>query len=81
MSQSSAIPAFQGTQEGEEYLADIRGSRCLQGALRNSGFENTGYGPQITEMHLKAVISVSPDSCIFPYTDTIEWERLEISSK
>jgi len=79
MSQSSATPAFQGTQEGEECLADTRGS--LQGALRHSGCENTGYRPQISEMHMKAVISVSPDFYIFPYTETIEWERPEISPK
>jgi len=29
--------------------------------------ENTGYWPQIAKMHIKGMISVSPDSCIFPY--------------
>ena len=27
------------------------------------------YWPQITEVHIKGVISVSPDSCIFPYKE------------
>jgi len=26
-------------------------------------------GPRIAEMHLKGMISVSPDSCIFPYIE------------
>ena len=30
---------------------------------------NTGYWPQIAETHIKGMISVSPDSCIFPYVE------------
>ena len=29
--------------------------------------KNTVYWPQITEMHVKGMISVSPDSCIFSF--------------
>ena len=28
--------------------------------------ENTGYWPLRAKMHVKGMISVSPDSCIFP---------------
>ena len=31
--------------------------------------KNPGYWPQIAEMHMKEMISVSPDSCIFAYTE------------
>ena len=27
------------------------------------------HWPQIAEVHIKGMISVSPDSCIFPYTE------------
>ena len=33
----------------------------------DSGWETTGCWPQIAEVHIKGKISVSPDSCIFPY--------------
>ena len=29
--------------------------------------KNSGYWSQTTEIHMKGMISVSPDSCIFPY--------------
>ena len=32
-------------------------------------WKNTGYFPQIAEKHMKAIISMSPDSYIFPYID------------
>ena len=32
-------------------------------------FKHTGYWPQITEMHMKGMISISPNSCIFPYIE------------
>ena len=35
----------------------------------NTGCKNIGYGPQICEVHIKEMISVSPDSCIFPYME------------
>ena len=35
----------------------------------NSGYENIGYWPQIAEEHIKGIISVSPDSHIFPYIE------------
>ena len=49
---------------------------CLQAAVTpkgaawgNSGRENTGYWPQIAEVDIKGLISVSPDSCIFSYIE------------
>ena len=35
----------------------------------SSGCENTGYWPQIAKMHIEGMISVGPDSCIFPHTE------------
>ena len=31
--------------------------------------KNTEYWPQIAEVSIKGMILVSPDSCIFPYTE------------
>ena len=31
------------------------------------GVKNTGFWPQIPEMHMKEIISVSPHTCTFPY--------------
>ena len=36
----------------------------------DSGWENTGTWPQMAELPRKEMISVSPDSCIFPYIET-----------
>ena len=33
----------------------------------NSGYENTGYWPQIAEVPIKGITAVTGDSCIFPY--------------
>ena len=39
------------------------------GAARaDSGWKRTGYWPQI-EVHIKGMISMSPDTCTFPYTE------------
>ena len=80
MSQSSAIAATasgelvspEETQEGKVYLP----SSSHQTAATpygepwgNSGWENTGYWPQLAEVHIKGMISVSPDSSIFPYIE------------
>ena len=60
-----------GTEEGEQYLRPGR----LQDVATPSGEhwgtqdpENIGYWPQGAEMHMAAMIAVSPDSFIFPYT-------------
>ena len=37
----------------------------------NAGCGNTGYRPQTAEVHTKGMISVSPDCCIFPYTEKV----------
>jgi len=80
MSQSPATVAtmdgelvsLEGTQEGKNtcHLAAIR----LQPLPvvspppppESSGCENTGYWPQIAEVPIKGMISLSPDSGIFP---------------
>ena len=57
MSQSSAIAAIRLRQRwaGEPW--------------GKSGCENTGYWPQRAEVHIKGMISVSLDSCLFPYIE------------
>ena len=80
MSGSSAIAATlegelvspEETQEGKNTcpLAAIR----LQPLPIVSGEEvqdvkSTGFWPQIAEVHIKGMISVSPDSPIFPYSE------------
>ena len=54
-----------GTQEGEEYLWSVI-CDLPQG---RSGCENPGYWLQMAEMHMKGMISVSPNSCIFPFIE------------
>ena len=53
------LPAIAATVEGElvspEETQDVK----------------TGYWPQIAEVHIKGMISVSPDSCIFPVIETL----------
>ena len=34
---------------------------------RGLGWENTGYWPQIAEVHIKGMISIRPEFCIFPH--------------
>ena len=81
-SQSPAIAALQceqvspkGTQEGEEYLwpGSHQTAATLCGEPQgSSGCEkHTILAPDSWDAHemlTKATISVSPDSCIFPYT-------------
>ena len=60
------------TQEREEYLpsASHQITATSPGEPQgSSGCKNTRYCPQITEIHTKGMISVSPDSRIFPYTE------------
>ena len=35
----------------------------------DEGWERTEYEPQRDKVHIKAVVSVSPDSCIFTFID------------
>ena len=35
----------------------------------SSGCENIGYWPQIAEVHIREMISVIPESCIFPHEE------------
>ena len=72
MSQSPVTPALWGTREGEEYLHNLAATR-LQPlpavSTEELTSEETGYGPRVAEMHMKGMISVSPDSRIFPYKE------------
>ena len=50
---------------------------ALTGALDSapwgdSGWENTGYWSQIAAVHIKRMISVSPDSCVFPHIALVQ---------
>ena len=77
MSQSSAIVA---TTYGE--LVSLRKLKekniCHQAAIRLQPLPMVSpketqdvktHWPQIAEVHIKGMISVSPDSCIFPYLE------------
>ena len=66
MPQSSAIAAFQGNQEGEQYL---RSGTRLQPLPVVSTEEKYRNLPQIAEMHMKLMTAMSADSCIFPNTE------------
>ena len=35
----------------------------------DSGWERKGYWPQTAKMHIKDMISINPDSCIFPHVE------------
>ena len=81
MSQSSAIATLQcelvnpkGTQEGEYLRASSLGTTATPygepWGKEAQDVKNTGNWPQIAEMQKKGMISVSLDSCIFPYIET-----------
>ena len=78
MSQSSVIATLQcelvnpkGTQEGEYLRASSLGTTATPYGepWGNSECENTGYWLQIAEVPIKGMISLSPDSFIFPCTE------------
>ena len=80
MPQSAAIAATtdgelvspEGTQEGKNacHLAPIKLAFTPHSEPQgNSGCENTGYRFQIAQAHIKGMISVHPDSCIFAYIE------------
>ena len=73
MSQSSEIAATtesdlvspEGTQKGKNtcHLAAIRLQSLPTVSPEEAQDVKTGFWPQIVEMHIKEIISVSPDSC------------------
>ena len=84
MSQSSLTAAFQcepvSPAEGLSFLFRKEKDICHLAAIRlqplptvspkeAQDVKNTEYWPQIAEVSIKGMISVSPDSCIFPYTE------------
>ena len=74
MSQSSAITALQCELVSLERTQKEKNT-CLLAAIRlqplteAQDVKSTEYWPQIAETHIKGIISVSPDSCIFPYIE------------
>ena len=79
MSQSSAIAdtmdgelvSPEGTEEEKNtcHPAAISLQPLPTGSLEETQDVKTGYWPQIAEVYIKGMISVSPDSCIFPYME------------
>ena len=79
MSLSSTIAATmddelvspEGTQEGKNscHLAAIRLQPIPTVSPEETQDLKMGLWPQIAEMHIKGMISVSPNSCIFPDTE------------
>ena len=61
----------EGTREGKNtyHLAVIRLQLLPTTSPEDSGWENTGYWPQVAEVYIKGEISVSPDYCICSYTE------------
>ena len=89
MSQSSLIAAFQcepvsaeGTQEGKEYLSSSSHQTAATPygePQETSGCEKHRILAPIADMHMEGMISVSSDSCIFPYKESAKFLN-EISS-
>ena len=52
------MPTIQQSTAASTPNGDTRG---------DSGGERTGYWPHIAEVHMEGMISMSPDSCLFPY--------------
>ena len=86
MSQSSEIVAPtesdlvspEGTQEGKStcHLAAIRLQSLPMVSPEETQAVKTGFWPQIVEGHIKEIISVSPDSCNFPYIESAKFLNL-----
>ena len=61
-----------GTQE--EYLSSLAHWATITPYSEHGGIQevkNAGCWAQMAEMHIKGMISVSPDSSIFPYIDSL----------
>ena len=59
-----------GTQKGEEYLQPSSHQAAVtpySEPQQSSGYEK--HWPQIDEVYMKGMISLSSDSCIFPYVE------------
>ena len=63
----------EGTQDGDKWAAGCPlpspSSRQLLQPSQICTWENSGYWPQIAEVHIKGMVLVSPDSCICPYIE------------
>ena len=74
MSQSSRIAALRWeprkfrAEKNTWHLAAVR-LQPLPVASPEETQDVSGYWPQMAEVHIKGMISVSPDSCILPYIE------------
>ena len=71
-----------GTQDGDKWAAHCQAlSHCSHPqlcTLRTLRMVKSRILAQIAEVHIKGIISVSPDSCIFPYIEKWKFLWLEI---
>ena len=68
----SELMSLEGTQKEKSacHLAATRLQPLLMVSRKEAqDVKSTEYWPQIAETHIKGIISVSPDSCIFPYIE------------
>ena len=67
----------EGSEKGKQYLWSSRcrpplhGGGWGEGDVRDKKKKKNriGFWPQIAEMHMKGMMSILPDSCIFPYIE------------
>jgi len=61
----------EGTQEGKNtcHLAAVRLQPLPAASLEETQGVKKEYWPQIAEVRIRGMISVSPDSCIFSYIE------------
>ena len=57
------------TQEGKSKPVGIRLQPLPVVSLKETQDVKTGYWTQITEVHIKGMFSVNPNSCIFLYVE------------
>ena len=72
MSQSSEIPVLQVTQEEKEHLWSVSHQAAAtpyQEPWKTQDVKNHRVLAPVAEMHMKGMISLSPDSCIFLYKE------------
>lgn len=82
--QPPLVVSPEGIQDGNRmpcHLTVIRWqSPWMVHPEKNSGWENTGFWPQMAEVHIQGMTALSPDLCILPHIQKCEIPYLEISS-
>ena len=70
---AAPMVSLEGTQDGNKQATCHQAISHLQPpptvTLRDSGLRKAGYWPPIAKERIKEMISVSPDSCIFPFIE------------